>query len=437
MLNACPQCQRTFPAEVSAFCPADGVALKPIAEVPIAKDPEDPIVGYTLADRFEIRRVIAEGSMGRVYEARLVGDDRRVAVKILHPQVAEDQVNIERFRREAETSRQLAHDYIVDVIDFASVPGVPGRASRTWYLAMEYLDGEELRELLQREKTLSLATMIRVLSQIALALAPAHTAGLVHRDMKPDNVFVVRDGDDVRVKLLDFGSVKFTRGQDRGHKLTVLGTTIGSPYYMAPEQAQGDPDLDHRADVWAVNAILYEALVGRVPFKGSNGPQILFRILSDDPEPPTFVNDALPARIDDVIMKGFRKKPADRYQSVGELADALGHALGLKGSHAEWAVTPSAELLKQLPGSKPPPTLDTTTDKVNRPASGAHAQAQARPEPAAAPATPAAAPPPSTQEAYGDPDDFPVTQTSKTPMYAAIAAAAIVVIGGVVFLLTR
>jgi serine/threonine protein kinase len=432
MLNACPQCQRTFPAEQSAFCPADGAALKPINEVPLVKDPDDPIVGYTLADRFEIRRVIAEGSMGRVYEARALADERRVAVKILHPQVAEDQVNIERFRREAETSRQIGHAHIVEVIDFASVPGVPGRASRTWYLAMEYLDGEELRELLNREKTLSLATVVRAASQIALALKPAHDAGLVHRDMKPDNVFIIRDGDDLGVKLLDFGSVKFTRGQDRGHKLTVLGTTIGSPYYMAPEQAQGDPDLDHRADVWAVNAILYEALVGRVPFRGSNGPQILFRILSDEPEPPTFVNDRLPSGVDDVIMKGFRKKPSERYQSVGELADALGHALGLKGSYVDWAVMPSAELLKQLPGSKAPPTLDTTTDKVNRPTSGAHAQARVASDEGAAS-------PPSTETtpSYTDPDEFPVAPPSKTPFYVAIIAAALLVIGGVTALLLR
>ncbi len=430
MLNACPQCQRTFPNEGSAFCPADGAALKPIQDVPLAKDPDDPLVGYTLADRFEIRRVIAEGSMGRVYEARELKGERRVAVKVLHPQVAEDQVNIERFRREAETSRQLEHTYIVDVFDFASVPGVPGRASRTWFLAMEYLDGEELREVLQREKTLSLATTIRIVSQIALALAPAHAAGLVHRDMKPDNVFIVRDGDDLRVKLLDFGSVKFTRGQDRGHKLTVLGTTIGSPYYMAPEQAQGDPDLDHRADVWAVNAILYEALVGRVPFKGSNGPQILFRILSDDPEPPTFVNESLPARLDDVLMKGFRKKPAERFQTIGQLADALGHALGLQGSHVEWAVTPTSELLKQLPGSKAPPTLDTTTDKLNRPPSGNAPQ----PRPEATVETPDA-PPVATP--YSDPDDFPSTPEPKTARYVAIAVGALLVLGVVALLTLR
>ena len=128
MLVACPRCQRTFPSDSGAFCPEDATALKPIAEVPVASDPNDPLVGHTLADRYQIRRIVAEGSMGRVYEARDVKDERRVALKILHPQVADDQVNIERFRREATTSKELDHGYIVDVLDFANVTSAPGRA---------------------------------------------------------------------------------------------------------------------------------------------------------------------------------------------------------------------------------------------------------------------------------------------------------------------
>jgi serine/threonine protein kinase len=357
MLVACPKCQRTYPLGEGSFCPEDASALQPIDEVPVPRDESVPLLGHLLADRYEIRRVVAEGSMGRVYEARDKKEERRTAVKILHPQVADDAVNIERFRREASTSKELDHAHIVDVYDFASVPGVPGRAKKTWYLAMEYLDGEELRGLLKRERRLSVARTVRIVSQIALALDPAHAAGLVHRDMKPDNVFLVRDGEDVRVKLLDFGSVKFTKGQDRGNKLTVLGTTIGSPFYMAPEQAQGSPDLDHRADAWAVVAIAYEMLVGRVPFTGSNGPQILFRILSDEAEPPTFVDETLPAALDPVLMKGLKKKPDERFQSVGAFADALGHAFGLEGDHTRWATMTHAQLSETLPSSKAPPPM--------------------------------------------------------------------------------
>jgi serine/threonine-protein kinase len=358
MLRACPTCQRIFP-EDAKFCAADATELKSAVEVTPPGDARDGLVGHTLADRYELRRVVADGGMGRVYEAYERAADRQVAVKVLHAQVAEDTVNIERFRREAQTSKELRQKYIIDVIDFASVPNAPGRSKRTWYLAMEYLDGEELRSLLDREKTLPLPLMIRLTSQIAMALDPAHASGFVHRDMKPDNVYLVRDGEDVSVRLLDFGSVKFTKGQDRGNKLTVLGTTIGSPSYMSPEQAQGNPDIDHRTDTWAVNVIVYESLVGRVPYKGNNGPQILFKILSDEPEPPTFVDGTLPAALDDVLLRGFKRTPDERYQSVGALADALGHAFQLKGNHEDWASTPTSELAKQLPRSKPPPSLDT------------------------------------------------------------------------------
>ncbi|MFO0604299.1 MAG: protein kinase [Polyangiales bacterium] len=429
MLVACPKCQRTFPAEEGSFCPEDATALKPIAEVPAPRDEAVPLLGHLVADRYEVRRVVAEGSMGRVYEAHDQKEDRRAAVKILHPQVADDNVNIERFRREASTSKELDHAYIVDVYDFASVPGVPGRAKKTWYLAMEYLDGEELRGLLKREKRLSVARTLRIVSQVALALDPAHAAGFVHRDMKPDNVFLVKDGHEVRVKLLDFGSVKFTKGQDRGNKLTVLGTTIGSPFYMAPEQAQGLPDLDHRADVWAVVAIAYEMLVGRVPFNGSNGPQILFRILSDEPEPPTFVDDTLPPALDAVLLQGLKKKPDDRYATVGAFADALGRAFGLEGDHKTWAVTPQAALAEKLPSSQAPPPVPSE-----------------KPE---APKTPSMAPPPvvrasekpvqrtpeeaAAKAAVDEPDVSSLVKPAPAVPLPALVAAAVLVAALVVY----
>jgi eukaryotic-like serine/threonine-protein kinase len=372
MLKVCLHCQRLFPNDAS-HCAADGKSLVSAADAPLPSSPDDPLVGYTLADRFQIRRIIADGGMGRVYEARSLRDERRVAVKVLHSEIADDPVNLERFRREASTSKDLDHTYTVEVIEFASVPTVPGRARRTHYLVMEYLDGEELRSLLDREKTISFATVVRMISQIALALDPAHEAGLVHRDLKPDNVFLVQHNNDIRAKILDFGSVKFTKGQDRANKLTIMGTTIGSPHYMAPEQAQGSPDLDHRADTWAITIIAYEMLVGRVPYRGQNGPQVLFKILSDEPEPPSFVDETLPPAFDTMILKGLKRAVADRYQSVGELADELGKVFGLTGSHKEWAELPTLDLVAHLPRSKPPPVLDITRSDTLRPSAPAPA----------------------------------------------------------------
>ncbi len=358
MLVACPKCQRTFPAEGSTFCPSDGGRLLPIDDVVPAKDPKDPLVGCEVAGRYELRRVIANGGMGRVYEARELARQERVAVKILHADVAEDDVNIERFRREAMTSQELLHDHVVQVIDFASVGGLPGRAGTSWYLVMEYLDGEELRHVLSREKVVPVPRVLRIVSQLALALDSAHARGFVHRDLKPDNVFLVRGHDGDRVKLLDFGSVKFTKGQDRGQKLTVMGTTIGSPFYMSPEQAQGLPELDHRTDAWAVAVIVYEMTVGKVPFYAANGAQILFKILGDEPLPPTFANASAPPQLDELLLKALRKAPEDRFQSVGAFALALGRVFGLAGDVPMWAAMSEEALtaaLAEAAARTPPP----------------------------------------------------------------------------------
>ena len=363
LLVACPKCQRTFPAEGSTFCPNDGGRLAPIEAVRLSTDPKDPLVGSLVAGRYEIRRIIANGGMGRVYEARDQQLQDRVAIKILHADVAEDDINIERFRREAMTSQELQHDNVVRVMDFASVAGLPGRAGMSWYLVMEYLDGEELRHLLTRDKTVAIPRVLRIVSQLALALDSAHARGFVHRDLKPDNVFLVRGPDGDRVKLLDFGSVKFTKGQDRGQKLTVMGTTIGSPFYMSPEQAQGLPDLDHRTDVWAVAVIVYEMTVGKVPFFATNGAQILFKILGDEALPPTFANDAAPPQLDDLMQTALRKSADERFQSVGEFARALGAAFRLRGDASQWAMMSEDAIAAALdeaalrPASVAPPAM--------------------------------------------------------------------------------
>jgi serine/threonine-protein kinase len=199
--------------------------------------------------------------------------------------------------------------------------------------------------VLKRER-MPPARIVRMLSQVAIGLDEAHARKFVHRDLKPDNIFLcgTREGD--VVKLLDFGSVK-DKNKD-AKKLTVLGTTIGSPYYMAPEQAQGLDTLDARADVFALAAITYEAITGKVPFDGSNGPSILLAILTKDPEPPTQRGKGgpypIPPALDDVLEEALVKNPNIRTSSVGALADAVGGAYGLTGDHREWARVPIQEL---------------------------------------------------------------------------------------------
>jgi serine/threonine protein kinase len=341
-VKACPTCGRLYPAD-AGFCPVDGSGLTSATQVPVAPDDSDRRVGQLLKERYQIRRVVADGGMGRVYEALDMVERRNVAVKILHSEVARDPVQVERFKREFEVSRQLPHDHIVEVVDFSEL------SDGTFALVMEYLFGEELRQALDREKFIHPGRLVRIVSQVAIGLDKAHAKQLVHRDLKPDNVFLCQTPDGDIVKLLDFGSVKDKAVGAK--KLTVMGTTIGSPFYMSPEQAQGLDTLDQRADIWALGAILYEAMTGKVPFYGVNGPQILLAILTKEATPASEVAEAkfrVPPSIDEVLGKAFKKTASLRYASVGEFADAFGHGFGLSGDHKQWAATPEGELRRLI-----------------------------------------------------------------------------------------
>jgi serine/threonine protein kinase len=299
--------------------------------------------------RYQVRRVVADGGMGRVYEALDMHDKGRVAVKVLHSDVARDNIAVERFKREFEVSKLLPHDHIVDVRDFRETD------DKSYALVMEFLEGEELRNVLKREKRLPPERVVRMLSQVAIGLDEAHRRQLVHRDLKPDNLFLcgTREGD--IIKLLDFGSVKDKSSMAK--KLTVVGTTIGSPFYMAPEQAQGLETLDARADVWALAAITYECLTGKVPFQGINGPSILLAILTKDPLPPTQAGKdgpvPIPPSVDELMEVALAKNPNIRTRTVGELADGLGRAYGLSGDHLAWAFTPQAALGQAIQAELP------------------------------------------------------------------------------------
>jgi serine/threonine protein kinase len=325
---------------------------------------EDRRVGSLLCLRYQVRRVVADGGMGRVYEALDMRDKARVAVKVLHQDVAQDDVAVQRFKREFEVSKLLPHDHIVDVRDFTETE------DKSFALVMEFLEGEELRNVLKREKYLPPERMVRMLSQVAIGLDEAHRRQLVHRDLKPDNLFLCGTHDGDIVKVLDFGSVKDKSSMAK--KLTVVGTTIGSPFYMAPEQAQGLDTLDARADVWALAAICYECVTGVVPFQGNNGPSILLAILTKDPLPPTQAGKAVPNPVppsfDDVMEVALAKNPNIRIKSVGDLADQMGHAYGLSGGHKDWAYVPQAALGESI--RRELPRLMVAKPAVQMPAMG-------------------------------------------------------------------
>jgi serine/threonine-protein kinase len=289
--------------------------------------------------------------MGRVYEGRHVQSKQRVAVKVLHDEVARDQVAVERFKREHETAAEMDHPGIVKVIDF----GETGDGS--WFLTMEYLVGEELSRALTKSGPFPLPRLVRVVCQLCEALDHAHSYGFIHRDLKPDNVFLGRgeQGDRAQgdeVKVLDFGSVKLQ--METGAKLTAFGTTLGSPYYMSPEQAMGKLDVDQRTDVFAAAAIAWELATGKVAFEGANVAQILMKIVNEDPAPPSQLTRGLPASFDDAVLRGVKKDKLKRPASAGELANEIVKSLGLPGNAATYAKMPESEIAAALAQATPP-----------------------------------------------------------------------------------
>jgi serine/threonine-protein kinase len=347
-VRACRVCGRLYPDD-ARFCPIDGQGLYSATQVPVSGEDSSGMVGQVLFERYQVRRVIADGGMGRVYEALDLVDQRHVALKVLHPEVATDAVAVERFKREFEVSAELASVHIVDVLDFR-----PTRDG-SFALVMEFLYGEELRATLRREHQVAPERVVRMLAQVALALDEAHDKNLVHRDLKPDNLFLCQTTDGDIVKVLDFGSVR--DNGESAKKLTVMGTTIGSPYYMAPEQAQGLDSLDRRADVWALGAIAYECLTGEVPFKGVNGPSILLEILTKEPLAPSQVASPgradIPGGVDAAILGALKKTVGLRTRSAGQLADDVGRGYGLDGDHRDWAVTTEQQLCRLITARLP------------------------------------------------------------------------------------
>lgn len=340
-MRGCPECRRLYP-EPAAFCHVDGRSLVDAGDLAIPPEPDDARVGGVLFERYRIFRVVRDGGTGRVYEALDLVLQRQVALKVLHEDVARDEVAVERFAREFELSQRLKHAHIVEVFDFRPTP------EGSHVLIMEFLRGEELRSLLQRETTVSPARVVRMLSQVALAMDTAHQRACVHRDLKPDNLFLNQTPLGDEMKILDFGSAKDHRSEVK--PLTMLGATLGSTLYMSPEQARGLP-VDPRTDVWALGVIAYECLTGRLPFAGVNAPSTLLAIVGGAAVPASSFAELrypVPRAVDRVLEAAFSKDPTKRTASAGALADGLGRAYGLSGSHADWATRDESALEREL-----------------------------------------------------------------------------------------
>ena len=305
--RSCPSCGALYPADY-AVCPRDAT---PLAR---GDGPADPLIGTILGDTYEVQRRLGEGGMGRVYEARHVRLGRHYAIKIMHQIFAADRDALARFRREAIAASTILSPNVAQVFDVnATRDGQP-------YMVYEYIDGEDFGTLLEREGALSIARSIRIARQVASGLATAHAAGVVHRDLKPENVMLVKaaDGGDV-AKLLDFGIAKVQQED----KLTRTGAVLGTPAYMAPEQARGGSTIDHRCDVYALGAMIYRAVTGRPAFGGEDAGRTLTSVIWDEPERPKTLRRDLPDALELVIQRAMAKDPDQRFASMAELDAAL------------------------------------------------------------------------------------------------------------------
>jgi serine/threonine-protein kinase len=258
--------------------------------------------------RYEILGKLGEGAMGVVYRALDHGLGRIVALKMLSAELGVDDELQRRFAREAEAIGRLSHPNIVAVYDL-------GEADGHLYMAMELLEGDDLRALLERQVNLPLADRVRILAQICDGLGYAHSRGVVHRDVKPANIMVTTGG---KVKVLDFGLARVATRET----ITRAGIILGTPDYMSPEQATGKP-LDHRTDIFSGGAVFYEFLCREKPFRGKTLHSVLYQIISEEPDPILTLNPELPARLAAVIHHMLEKDPEARYPTLDDVGNEL------------------------------------------------------------------------------------------------------------------
>jgi eukaryotic-like serine/threonine-protein kinase len=326
----CLTCDTSYPEDIS-FCPGDGTALG----------------DRLLENRYRVLSKIGAGGMGTVYVAEHVALGKRVAVKVLKEDVSRDPAMAKRFEQEAVAASRIGQENIVDVTDFGRT------AEGSLYFVMEYLDGRTLADLLQRERVLPVGRACNILVQVCEAIEAAHARGIVHRDLKPHNIVLLdRPGRPDFVKVLDFGISKMGWRQE---PITEQGAILGTPEYMAPEQASGE-SVDPRTDVYAIGVMAYELLTGTLPFRGDHSVATMLKHINETVEPPRKRRPdlAIPEELETAVLRALSKKPDDRQQTVTQLRLAVArHIAGPIPLSAAVSTAPT------LPGA-PPLELERT-----------------------------------------------------------------------------
>jgi serine/threonine-protein kinase len=286
-----------------------------------------------LADRYRIERELGAGGMATVYLAQDLKHDRKVAVKVLRPELAAV-IGGDRFLSEIKTTANLQHPHILPLFD-------SGAADGFLFYVMPFIEGESLRDRLNREKQLPINDAVRIASEVAGALDYAHRHGVIHRDIKPENI-LLHDG---RALVADFG-IALAASKAGGTRMTETGMSLGTPAYMSPEQAMGERDITAKSDVYALGCITYEMLVGDPPFTGSTAQAVVAKVLTEKPAPPSKSRDTVPDEIDDAVHTALAKLPADRWPTAAAFAEALrggggGQAAGRSGGLSRHKAPPA------------------------------------------------------------------------------------------------
>ncbi len=318
-MTYCPRCHRTYEDPARRFCPEDGAALSDAPQVQNLRARPTKEIGAILDGRYEVKGLIGRGGMARVYLAEDVHTRRAVAVKILNRDIARDRVARERFLREIEVAASIGHPNVVQVLDAGERPG--GGAP---FIVLEFLHGESLGDLLRRDGHVEDAFTVPMMARAASALAAAHRAGIIHRDVKPDNLFLVGErGAPYSLKVVDFGMAKLTEAAS----LSQTGMALGTLAYIAPEQALGDP-VDARTDVYGLGVVIYRMVTGQLPFDAPQDPTLVAQHLFATPRRPLALKPSVDPRLEAVILNAIRKRPENRYPTMAALGDDLDRILG-------------------------------------------------------------------------------------------------------------
>ncbi len=316
----------------------------------------DHIIGQTVGN-YLVTQKLGEGGMGSVYLAEHPTIGKKVALKVLHAEFASNPEVADRFFTEAKAVNAIGHPNIVDIVDYGVLQSGPGGRDRLVYFIMEYLNGLTLSQVIRTEAPLPPERALTIALQVADALAASHKANIVHRDLKPDNIILIQRGRERDfVKLLDFGIAKLTGSDGLSSHKTRTGLVLGTPAYMSPEQCEGRATVDHRTDIYALGVVLYEMLVGRVPFVGEGYGEILVQHLTQPPVPPSQYRMMSP-HVEQVVLKALEKRADMRFPTMDEFIRAMADPVGYVEAHGGITGFASRQL---MPSNAPLPPARLT-----------------------------------------------------------------------------